>query len=434
MNTAMNAPEGVDIFQQWESELRGYCRLYPTVFKSASNARQVDEAGKSYIDFFAGAGVLNFGHNNPRMKKAIIDYIEADGVAHSLDMHTTAKREFLQGFVDTILKPRNMNHRMTFMGPTGTNAVETALKLARRVTGRQSVVAYTSGFHGMTLGSLAATANSYFRNAAGVPLEHVLRQPFGCEKVCLGCNKGCGMASLDALRGQLENSSSGLEPPAAFLVEAIQAEGGVHVASAEWLRAVGQLARDVGALFIIDDIQAGCGRTGSYFSFDGMGLDPDIITLAKGIGGFGTPLAMNLVKPEHDDHWQPGEHTGTFRGQGLSFVAGREALAYFEDDALMTEVAAKGQRMAGRLQAFADSKDHAMQVRGKGMMQALDVGDGAITKEVCARSFRDGLLLGASGTGGSTFKLIPPLTIPDEDLDEGLDIFLRNLETVLEVR
>jgi diaminobutyrate-2-oxoglutarate transaminase len=432
MNTAMNAPEGVDVFQQWESELRGYCRLYPTVFKSASNARQVDEAGKSYIDFFAGAGVLNFGHNNPRMKKAIIDYIEADGVAHSLDMHTTAKREFLQGFVDTILKPRNMNYRMTFMGPTGTNAVETALKLARRVTGRQSVVAYTSGFHGMTLGSLAATANSYFRNAAGVPLEHVLRQPFGCEKVCLGCNKGCGMGSLDALRGQLENSSSGLEPPAAFLVEAIQAEGGVHVASAEWLRAVEQLARDVGALFIIDDIQAGCGRTGSYFSFDGMGLDPDIITLAKGIGGFGTPLAMNLVKPGHDDHWQPGEHTGTFRGQGLSFVAGREALAYFEDDALMTEVAAKGQRIAERLQAFADGREHPMQVRGKGMMQALDVGDGAITKEVCARCFRDGLLLGASGTGGSTFKLIPPLTIPDEDLDEGLDILLRNLEAVLE--
>jgi diaminobutyrate-2-oxoglutarate transaminase len=434
MNTAMNAAQGTEVFQQWESELRGYCRLYPTVFKSASNARQVDEGGKSYIDFFAGAGVLNFGHNNPRMKKAIIEYIEADGVAHSLDMHTTAKRDFLQGFVDTILKPRDMNHRMTFMGPTGTNAVETALKLARRVTGRQSVVAYTSGFHGMTLGSLAATANSYFRNAAGVPLEHVLRQPFGCEKVCMGCQRGCGMGSVDALRAQLENSSSGLEPPAAFLVEAIQAEGGVHVASAEWLKAVEKLARDLGALFIIDDIQAGCGRTGSYFSFDGMGLDPDIITLAKGIGGFGTPLAMNLVKPEHDDHWQPGEHTGTFRGQGLSFVAGREALTYFEDDVFLKEVAAKGERMAERLQAFADKHDHPMQVRGKGMMQALDVGDGAITKEVGTRCFQDGLLLGASGTGGSTFKLIPPLTIPDADLDEGMDTMLRNLEAVLAER
>ena len=434
MNTAMNAVEGTEVFTQWESELRGYCRLYPTVFKSASNARQVDEAGKSYIDFFAGAGVLNFGHNNPRMKRAIIDFIEADGVAHSLDMHTTVKRDFLQAFAETILEPRGMNHRMTFMGPTGTNAVETALKLARKVTGRRTVVAYTSGFHGMTLGSLAATANSFFRNASGVPLEHILRQPFGCEKICMGCERGCGLGSVHALRAQLENPSSGLEAPAAFLVEAIQAEGGVHVASAEWLREVEKLARDLGALFIIDDIQAGCGRTGAYFSFDGMGLDPDIVTLAKGIGGFGTPLAMNLVKPEHDDHWQPGEHTGTFRGQGLSFVAGREALRYFEDDAFMREAAAKGERMAARLQAFADRHDHPMQVRGKGMMQALDVGDGALTKAVGARCFQEGLLVGSSGTGGSTFKLIPPLTIPDEDLDEGLDTLLRNLEAELEAR
>jgi len=221
------------VFEQWESEVRGYCRLYPTVFKSASNARQIDEAGKSYIDFFAGAGVLNFGHNNERMKKALIRFIEADGVAHSLDMYTTVKRDFIAKFAGTILEPRNMQYKMQFTGPTGTNAVEAALKLARRVTGRQTVIAYTHGFHGMTLGSLACTSNSYFRNAAGVPLNHVIHQPFGCEKTCMDCTLGCGIESVEKLRAMFDDSSSGVAKPAAFLVEAIQAEGGVKVASKE---------------------------------------------------------------------------------------------------------------------------------------------------------------------------------------------------------
>ncbi len=412
----------MNTFEKHESEIRGYCRLYPTVFKSASNARQVDEDGKSYIDFFAGAGVLNFGHNNPRMKKALIEFIEADGVAHSLDMYTTAKRDFIEKFVATILEPRGWRHKLQFMGPTGTNAVETALKLARVVTGRRTVIAYTHGFHGMTLGSLAATSNSYFRSAAGVPLEHVRHQPFGCEKRCVDCDLGCGLESVEQLRALYADSSSGLEPPAAFLVEPIQAEGGVKVASREWLQATQKLAHDLGALFILDDIQAGCGRTGNYFSFDGMDLDPDIVTLAKGIGGFGTPLAMNLVKPEHDKHWSPGQHTGTFRGQGLSFTAGVEALKYFDDDELLTAVRANGKTMAARLEKICKATGKGFQVRGKGMMQAIDLRDGELAKQVAARAFDNGLLVGACGTGGRALKLIPPLTIPQEDLAEGLDI------------
>ncbi len=409
----------MQIFEQWESDIRGYCRLYPTVFKSASNARQVDESGKSYIDFFAGAGVLNFGHNNERMKRAMIEFLERDGVAHSLDMYTDVKRDFIAKFVDTIVKPRGWNHKLQFMGPTGTNAVETALKLARKVTGRGNVVAYSHGFHGMTLGSLALTANSYFRNAAGVPLEHVIRQPFGGDERPLD---QC-LAEIHSLREMFEDSSSGMELPAAFVIEPIQAEGGVHVAHPEWLKAVEKLARDFGALVILDDIQAGCGRTGNYFSFDGLGLEPDIITLAKGIGGFGTPLAMNLVKPEHDKHWQPGEHTGTFRGQGLSFVAGVEALKYFDDDELLNATRNKGEIMRQRLDAICKRHaGHGFSVRGKGMMQGLDLGNGDLAKRTAARAFETGLLIGACGTGGRVLKLIPPLTIPDADLNEGLEL------------
>ncbi|MCC5878031.1 MAG: diaminobutyrate--2-oxoglutarate transaminase [Candidatus Sumerlaeia bacterium] len=412
------------IFEQWESEIRGYCRVYPTVFKSASNARQVDEAGKSYIDFFAGAGVLNFGHNNKRMKKAIIEFLEADGITHSLDMYTTPKRAFIEKFVSTIMKPRGWNYKMQFMGPTGTNAVEAALKLARKVTGRTNIIAFSHGFHGMTLGSLAVTGNSYFRNAAGVPLDHVTRLPFEGKA-------GGSVASLREFRCSLADTSSGLEPPAAVIVEPLQAEGGVHVASEEWLKEAQKLAHDNGALFIVDDIQAGCGRTGSYFSFDGMDIQPDIITLAKGIGGFGTPLAMNLVNPIHDK-WSPGEHTGTFRGQGISFVAGREALSYFDDDSLMKQVREMGGVMREKLAGLASKyAAKGAEVRGKGMMQGLDVQDGAIAKEVTRRCFEDGLLIGPCGTGGKVLKLIPPLTIPREELDAGLDIFARNVDHVL---
>lgn len=419
----------MSIFEQRESNLRGYSRVYPTVFDKAQNAKQIDENGKEYIDFFAGAGVLNFGHNNENMTKAVIEYIQSNGVLHSLDMSTTIKRKFMQKFLDVVLEPRNMPHRMQFIGPTGTNAVEAAMKMARRVTGRQNIVAFNHAFHGMTLGSLAATANSYFRGAAGVPLNHVRHQPFGCETTCMGCELGCGEKGLEQLRAQYMDSSSGLEKPAAFMVEVIQAEGGVNVADKAWLKGVEQLAKDLGALFIVDDIQVGMGRTGSFFSFDDYGIDPDIVCLAKGLGGLGTPIAMNLVKPEHDDHWSPGEHTGTFRGQSISFVAGIEALKYFEDTTLMKEVTRKASHMREMLSDLDARSD--VQIRGKGMIIGIDVGDGDAAKKIVAECFENGLLLGACGTGGRVIKLIPPLTIEDENLTQGLNVVIAATKNAL---
>jgi len=420
----------MSIFDDRESDIRAYCRVYPVVFDKAENARQTDESGKEYIDFFAGAGVLNFGHNNERMKQAMIDYLNSNGVTHSLDMSTVAKRDFMEKFVSTILEPRGMDHKLQFMGPTGTNAVEAALKLARRVTGRREVIAFTKGFHGMTLGSLACTANQVFRAGAGIPLEHVSHQPFGCERTCPGCEMGCGQKALKELRAQFTETSSAIDPPAAFLVETIQAEGGVNVASKEWIQELASLAREVGALLIVDDIQVGCGRTGSFFSFDDLGIDPDIVCLAKGIGGMGTPMAMNLVKPEHDRHWNPGEHTGTFRGQSLSFVAGTEALGYFEDDGFMQEVKQKASAMTDQLQPVVDQFPE-LDLRGKGMIMGLDVGNGDRAKQVVAQCFEAGLLIAACGSGGRVVKLIPPLTIPDSDLQQGLDILINSTKKVM---
>lgn len=412
----------MNIFEQRESSIRAYSRVYPVVFKTAANAKQTDADGKTYIDFFAGAGVLNFGHNNPKMKQGIIDYLQNDGILHSLDMHTEAKAEFIEHFTNTILKPRNMPHRMQFTGPTGTNAVEAAMKLARRVTGRQEIIAFEQGFHGMTLGALAATANEYFRGAAGVPLEHVSHQPF-CEQ----------SMDSDSFIAELKKTfqDETREKPAAFLLETIQAEGGVNVANSEWIEALASMAKELGALLIVDDIQVGCGRTGSYFSFDDLNIDPDIVCLAKGVGGIGTPMAVNLVKPELDEHWSPGEHTGTFRGQNLSFVAGKIAIDYFVNENLMDEAKAKTEFMKSKLQPLLES-DASVVLRGKGMIMGLDVGDGQRASEIVQKCFANGLIIAACGAGGRVLKLIPPLTIPDEDLSAGLETLCSAVRQVME--
>ncbi len=422
----------MSVFEQRESAIRAYCRVYPVVFEKALNARQTDENGHEYIDFFAGAGVLNFGHNNPRMTEAVVEYIQSNGVLHSLDMHTTAKRDFMTHFVRTVLEPRDMPHRLQFMGPTGTNAVEAAMKLARRATGRQDIVAFSHGFHGMTLGALSATANQVFRNAAGVPLNHVQHFAFGCTPRCPGCELGCGEESLERLRAQYQDSSSGVMPPAAFLVETIQAEGGVKVADKAWIEALGRLAKEVGALLIIDDIQVGVGRTGSFFSFDDLDIDPDIICLAKGIGGLGTPLAMNLVKPEIDDLWAPGEHTGTFRGQNISFIAGDVALSYFDDDALMQTVHANSRAMFDAVEPLAE-RHEAVHITGKGMIAGIDVSEGPRAKAIVSQCFEKGLLVSACGTGGRVVKVIPPLTIPEADLQQGLKTLVEVVDNVMKM-
>jgi len=408
----------MSIFEQYESEIRAYCRAVPTVFKSSSNAVMVDENGKEYVDFFAGAGVLNFGHNNPKMKKAIISFIERDGVAHSLDMFTDVKRDFIQTFVDVVLKPRKMEHyKLQFTGPTGTNAVEAALKLARKVTGRTEIVAYNRGFHGMTLGALACTANNAFRSSSGVPLTNVIRDTFN------------DLHALENLRQKMNDLGSGMLPPAAFLVEPVQAEGGVRIATKEWLQGVQKLANDVGALFILDDIQAGCGRCGSYFSFDDLGVEPDIVILAKGLGGFGTPIGMLVNKPEYDKYWGPGQHTGTFRGQGFSFVAGKIGLEYFKDDVLLSGVRSKGATIRQALDELNKLYPNT-KIRSKGMMLAMEFESAAIAKQITSKCFEGGLIIGACSTG-EIIKFIPPLTIEEATLKKGLDIFTSAVKSVL---
>lgn len=405
-----------ETFERLESEVRSYSRSFPTVFGRAQGSWMHDNKGRKYLDFLAGCSTLNYGHNHPVLKAALLEYIEADGVTHSLDMHSDAKAAFLEAFENRILGPRGLFYRLQFPGPTGANAVEAALKVARKVTGRTNVIAFTNGFHGVTLGALAATGNSHHRVGAGVPLANVTRAAFDGYY-------GRDVDTAKQLDKMLSDPSSGIDAPAAIIVETVQGEGGLNVASAKWLKAIEAIARKHGALFIIDDIQAGCGRTGTFFSFDGMGLSPDIITMAKSLSGMGLPLAITMIKPKYDV-MSPGEHNGTFRGNNHAFVTATAALeTFWADNAFEHAVKRKGQLAARRLEDFARSFPGKIRgVKGRGMMLGLDVGDGETASRIVNKAFELGLVIETSGAHGQIVKLLCPLTITEDELEGGLDL------------
>ncbi|PNV36314.1 diaminobutyrate--2-oxoglutarate transaminase [Streptomyces sp. DH-12] len=408
-----------DVFGRLESEVRSYCRGWPAVFDRANGSRLYDENDRPYLDFFSGAGALNYGHNNPVLKRALLDYIERDGVTHALDMSTAAKRTFLVTFQDAVLAPRELPYKVMFPGPAGTNAVEAALKLARKVKGREAVIFFTNAFHGMSLGSLAVTGNAFKRAGAGVPLVHAVPMPYderpdGREPDFLW---------FDRL---LAGEGSGLDTPAAVIVETVQGEGGINVARAEWLRRLAELCRRRDMLLIVDDIQMGCGRTGAFFSFEESGITPDIVTLSKSVSGYGLPMALTLFRPELDI-WQPGEHNGTFRGFNPAFVTATAALEeYWRDGRLEKQTLARAAQLEQALRTVAaDGPAPAPDVRGRGLAWGMEFADPSRATAVCARAFELGLLLETSGPEDEVVKLFPPLTISDEELEEGLALFAR---------
>ena len=404
------------IFEQIESEVQSYARSFPRIFNRAKGEFLYDEEGNEYLDFLAGAGTLNYGHNNPLFKEKLLEYINSDGITHGLDLHTRAKGSFLEAFREKILKPRDMDYVMQFTGPTGTNAVEAALKLARNITGRENIISFTNGFHGVSLGALATTGNSHHRGAAGVSLNGSSRMPYDGYL-------GEGIDTTAYLDKVLSDSSSGIDLPAAAIVETVQGEGGINAASFEWLRKLEQVCRKHGVLLIIDDIQAGCGRTGHYFSFEEAGLKPDIITLSKSLGGYGLPFAVVLFKPELDQ-WKPGEHNGTFRGNNFAFVTAQAAIDhYWSDDTFSGEILRKGRYVTRRLEAIvARYGEGNFTTRGRGMFQGINCVNGEIASSITSKAFEKGLIIETSGAEDHVVKFLCPLVISDTNLKRGIDI------------
>ncbi|MFW5969695.1 MAG: diaminobutyrate--2-oxoglutarate transaminase [Halofilum sp. (in: g-proteobacteria)] len=401
---------------RYESAVRGYCRNFPATIDTAEGAWVTDTDGRRYLDFLAGAGALNYGHNPAPLKQRLIEYIERDGISHGLDLYTTAKETFLERLHELVLAPRCLDYRVQFPGPTGTNAVEAALKLARKVTARENVVFFTNGFHGMTLGTLAVTGNGGKRAGAGQPLNNTTPMPFDGYM-------GADVDTLDYFERVLADAGSGIDHPAAVVLETVQAEGGINVASNDWLYRLADICRRHEILLIVDDIQVGCGRTGRFFSFEEAGIQPDMICLSKSLSGYGQPLSVVLIRPELDQ-WSPGEHNGTFRGNNLAFVTATAALeTWWRDDRLSREVERKGAWVRERLERIAEKEpDLRATVRGRGFIQGLECGDGPAAAAISAHCYRQGLIIESAGIDDQVLKFLAPLTIDEADLVWGLDI------------
>jgi len=412
------------IFEEIESEVQCYARSFPRVFNKAQGEYLYDTDGNQYLDFLAGAGTLNYGHNNPVFKKELLKYIESDGITHGLDLHTKAKGNFLNTFNDKILKPRNMDYMVQFTGPTGANAVETAMKLARKIKKRETIISFTNGYHGVTLGALATTGNQHHRGGAGMLLTGVDTLPYDGYM-------GDDMDTTAYLDKVLTDSSSGVDHPAAIILETVQGEGGITAASYAWLQNIEKICKKHDILLIVDDIQAGCGRTGTFFSFDEVGIQPDIITMSKSLSGYGLPFAMVLFKPEHDI-WKPGEHNGTFRGNNLAFVTAEATINhYWSDDLFSKEVKRKGKYMYDRINKIIDQFGEGnFSSRGRGMFQGINCVSGDLASKITKLAFKNGLMIETSGADDHVIKFLCPLTISDQNLKRGMDILEDAIETV----
>lgn len=413
----------MEIFDKYESQVRSYCRKYPVIFNQAKNAEMFTVNGKRYIDFLSMAGSMNYGHNNPVIKSDIMQYLSKDSIINSLDMYTPSKRDFLITIQDKILAPRKLFYKIMCCGPTGTNGVEAALKIARKYTGRKNIIAFSGAYHGMTLGSLAATSDSGSRRGGGVSLYDVTFCPY---------DGNLDIDSLKYLKWMLCDDHSGVDKPAAIILETVQAEGGINVASIEWLREIRRISKENGIILIVDDIQVGNGRTGFFFSFERAEIIPDIVILSKSISGFGLPMSILLINPEMDI-FSPGEHNGTFRGNNLAFVGGKAAIDYFTSRYLDEQVRKKEQIVKRYLNEVCRCFSE-LSCRGIGLIWGIDFGktDASLAMECLHESFDKGLILEVAGRNDSVVKLLPPLTIEDEVLEEGLEILVLSIKRIKE--
>lgn len=405
--------EEKEIFEKYESEVRSYCRVFNEVLDYAKGSIIKDTNGKEYIDFFCGAGAVNYGHNNDYIKEKVINYLNNDRIMHALDMYTKAKEDFIEYFETQILEPRELNYKIQFPGPTGTNAVEAALKLARKVKQRSNIWCLMGCFHGMTLGSLALTSDKESREGAGIELSNVTHIPAPYMFKNLD--------TIEYMQTLLDDDHSGIEKPAALILETVQAEGGIWVFENEWLQRVREFCTKNDILLIVDDIQVGCARTGTFFSFERANIIPDMVVLSKSIGGYGMPFALTLFKPELDK-WLPGEHNGTFRGNQLAIVAAKAGLEFMKENNIEKEV----QRKQEIVKKFLDteikpiSKD--FEIRGIGLIWGIETHNGVLAKKISTECFKAGLIVERAGRDNSVVKLMPALTIDDATLLKGLNI------------
>jgi diaminobutyrate-2-oxoglutarate transaminase len=417
--------------QARESSARTYARTFTMVPVQASGMTVIGANGRTYLDCLSGAGTLALGHNHPLVVEAVRAVIDDGAPWHSLDIATPQKDEFTDELFQTLPRSLAEGGRVHFCGPAGTDAVEAALKLARTATQRHPVLAFTGAYHGMTAGALAASGGVAAKSPmAGVAAEAV-RLPYPYEYRCpFGVGGGrTSDLSADFVERLLDDPNGGVPDPAAMLLEVVQGEGGVIPAPHEWMRRMRRMTADRGIPLVVDEVQTGVGRTGTFWACDGADIEPDVMVLSKAIGG-SLPLAV-VVYAEHLDTWSPGAHTGTFRGTTLAMAAGAATLRFVREERLDLRAAEVGERMLTQLRSL--QSDHACigDVRGRGLMLGIELVEPhaapdaagsrpaapSLAVRVRSECLDRGLIVELGGRHDSVVRLLPPLVITDEQAE-----------------
>ncbi len=431
-------PDQVLIDQaEHESEVRSYPRRLPIAIKQAFGCLVEDTRGQIFLDCLAGAGTLALGYNHPEINQALKEQLDSGLPYQTLDIATSAKTTFIQSVKSFLPQELSENSVIQFCGPSGADAVEAAIKLAKQTTGRNTMFAFRGAYHGMTNGTMGMMGNlgtkarrtGLMSDVHFMPFPYNLRCPFG-----LGGDEGA-KASIRYIDRLLNDDESGIMKPAAIIVEPVQGEGGVVPAPAFWLRELRRICDEHGILLIFDEIQCGVGKTGYNFAFKESGIVPDILCLSKAIGG-GLPMSLLVINKQHDT-WKPGEHTGTFRGNQLAMVSGAKALEIIQRDNLVEHANIAGQYLRYGLESIQKRVNCIAEVRGKGLMLGVEIktpngelnkfgepqADSELTLSIQRAALERGLIVEKGGREGAVIRFLPPLIISFEQIDFALRVF-----------
>ena len=432
--------------RQQESNARSYPRRIPLALKRAKGIYVEDVEGRRFIDCLAGAGTLALGHNHPAVIEAIQQVLADELPLHTLDLTTPVKDQFVQDLFGLLPTELAREAKIQFCGPTGTDAVEAALKLVRTATGRSTVLSFQGGYHGMSQGALSLMGSLGPKKPLGallssgvqfLPFPYDYRCPFG-----LGGAEGVRV-NLHYLENLLNDPEAGVALPAAVIVEVVQGEGGVIPADLDWLRGLRRITEQAGVALIVDEIQSGFGRTGKMFAFEHAGIIPDVVVMSKAIGG-SLPLAV-MVYRDWLDTWLPGAHAGTFRGNQMAMAAGSAVMRYLKEHDLPGHAAAMGERLGEHLRILQRDFPQLGDIRGRGLMLGVELVDPNGTPDIQGHPpvhrqlaplvqrecLKRGLILELGGRHGSVVRFLPPLVITGAEVDRVAEIFGRALSAAV---
>ncbi|MDD5035268.1 MAG: diaminobutyrate--2-oxoglutarate transaminase [Methylococcaceae bacterium] len=428
----------------FESNARSYPRKLPIAIRRAEGIHVEDADGRRYIDCLAGAGALALGHYHPVVVEAVQRAV-SDGVPwQTLDLTTPVRDAFVEELFGSLPREFAESARIQFCGPSGADAIEAALKLVKTATGRRSILAFHGAYHGMTHGALSLTGETGPKLAVAGLMAEVHFLPFPYAYRCpfnLG-GEASWQASIAYIERLLDDTNSGIAPPAGLILEAVQGEGGVIPAPNEWLREIRRITFEREIPLIVDEVQTGVGRTGLLYAFEHAGIQPDVLVLSKAVGG-GLPLSA-LVYRENLDHWQPGAHAGTFRGNQLAMAAGTATLRHVKEQRLDRHADAMGQRLQAHLHRARSDSPHLGDVRGRGLMIGAEIVDpraepdrlGArppcreLARRIQRECLERGLILELGGRQGSVARFLPPLIVTENDIDRIAGIFEEAMRAV----